>query len=148
LIEKILHEKALIFLTQREHSRHELEKKLTKFSEDVDILQQVLNALVQQDLLSDARFTEQYIRMRARRGFGPQRIEQELKQRGISSELIEQYLDQGDIDWYEKTQSTWQKKFKKMPKEYQERMKQMRFLQYRGFTTEQIQMLFANETFR
>ena len=81
--------------------------------------------------------------MRANRGFGSERIAQELKQRGVVAELIDEYLNKGNIDWNERLQSTWQKRFKTRPKDYQEQSKQMRFLLYRGFTMEQIQELFS-----
>lgn len=141
----ILHDKALLYLSQREHSRHELDQKLAKCSEHAEMRQEVLDALVQQNLLSDERFTEQYIRMRARRGFGPQRIEQELRQRGVSCDLIEQSLQHADIDWDENTYAIWEKKFKTMPDDYKQRSKQMHFLQYRGFTTEQIRTVFEDK---
>lgn len=139
-----LYNKALTYLANREHSRLELAQKLEKNCEDVNLIQQVLDQLTQQNLLSDQRFAEQYVRMRVNRGFGSQRIEQELKQRGISAELIAQSLQQDEIDWYEQTRKAWQKRFKTLPKDLQERAKQVRFLLYRGFTSEQINELLSS----
>ena len=138
-----LYNKALTYLANREYSRLELAQKLEKNGDDVNLIQQVLDQLVQQNLLSDERFAEQYVRIRANRGFGPQRIKQELKQRGISVELVAQSLQQDQIDWYKQMQRAWQKRFKTLPKDLQERAKQVRFLLYKGFTSEQVNELLS-----
>lgn len=140
---------AVKLLAQREHSRFELQRKLIHkgFSEQCII--QTLQTLLEQGLQSDERFVEAYVQMRLRRGYGPVRIAGELRERGVADELIQKHLqldnDKDKEDWQQQIVSVWQKKFRSIkPKDFAERAKQMRFLQYRGFNGEQIKWLFTS----
>ena len=96
-------------------------------------------------LQSDERFTETYIHYRIEKGYGPLRIRQELRERGVPDEIVELCLEQLDPDWQNFIAGVREKKFgKKSPADYKERAKQSRFLQYRGFTGEQINRLFRH----
>lgn len=133
--------KALHLLSRREHTRQEINSKLKTKAEDSNVLSNVLDALEQERLQSDERFAESYIRMRANRGYGPSRIKQELREKGVSIEEIKLALDASDYDWGELASSARTKKFgSQKPKEANERSKQMRFLLYRGFNNEQIKV--------
>lgn len=133
---------ALNLLARREHSKAELQKKLLAREFLREEVEEVTAALQSENLQSDERFAEAYINMRANRGFGPARISRELQERGVNDNLISEYLS--NIDWQAKAKDVWQKKFRsKYPKDFAERAKQMAFLQYRGFITEQIQVLFT-----
>ena len=80
---------------------------------------------------------------RISRGYGPTRIRQELQERGITNELVETTFEIMDEDWIENLKAVREKKFgEALPNDYKEKMKQSRFLQYRGFTSEQINRLF------
>ncbi len=122
-------------LARREHSRRELLHKLQLRFSDIDLIEETLNKLVDAGWLNEFRFVEAYIRSRAARGFGPMRIRQELLQRGIVDELIEEKLyNLSDINWQELAEQVRVKKFgEEKPKQYSERMKQLKFLHYRGF---------------
>ncbi len=132
--------KALELLSRREHSCSELQLKLAKRGYDADEISQVLNAMIEAGLQSDARFSESYVRLRASKGFGPSRIRQELLMRQISEELIDLSLFAQEIDWIAQARMAKCKKFgRDLPEEFAEKIKQMKFLQYRGFDTVQIQ---------
>ncbi len=136
---------ALRLLARREHSRFELRKKLIEREIALDIIEPLLTQLVTQGVLSDQRFVENYIRARVNKGYGPVRIAAELNQRGITADLIDELLDPHAELWLEKINSVKHKRFGKIiPKDFNERAKQMRFLQYRGFTIEQIQQIFRD----
>ena len=99
----------------------------------------VVDELLEKKYLSNERFTETYVRSRANRGFGPVKIKSELKDKGISSGLIQDHLDQGSSLWFDNAKSEYQKKFGSTPVEnYNVWTKRARFLQSRGFTMEQI----------
>lgn len=134
---------ALGLLARREHSRRELQQKLIqKFSADSrQLIAAALDLLIEQGLLSDERFTEAYVNMRARKGYGPERIAQELSEKGIEVEMASRYLEAG-TDWQELLKQTWQKKFNRLPLDFQEKAKQMRFLHYRGYSADTINRLF------
>ena len=98
----------------------------------------VIDELAEQGWQSDQRYTEQYIAMRTRKGFGPVRIQNELEQRGIEEVSASQAMR--DLTWQDAIASTYRKKYNTRPiTDWSDRAKRMRFLQYRGFTTEQIQ---------
>ena len=137
-----LRKKALDLLARREHSRKELETKLTQkcAPEQGHAIAPVLDRLVEQGLLSDARFAEAYVNMRARKGYGPVRIAMELNEKGVTTALVEQALAERE-DWYELLEDTWRKKFRSSPTDFAEKAKQMRFLQYRGHRSDDIRQL-------
>jgi regulatory protein len=90
--------------------------------------------LIANGYLDEHRFTEAYIRSRRERGYGPMRIGLELEARGISADLIQQHLDMNDPDWVIRKEQVRQKRFGTTePKDFPEKARQLRFLQYRGF---------------
>ena len=136
---------AIYSLAMREHSRQEIYKKLSrkKFSEGVDI-NRLLDELEENNYLNEQRFTESFIRSRAQRGQGLLKISNELRQRGINSELINQALNILDIDWYELASEQRKKKFgDSLPEDYKEKTRQMRFLSGRGFDSEIIRSIIS-----
>lgn len=131
---------ALKLLSRREHSRGEMQEKLARKGCQPGLVDQVVQQLTTERLLSEDRFVESYVRARRRRGYGPARIREELRQRAVDKDTIEPWLDAGSRDWLEDLRRARCKKFgAKMPGDFSERARQARFLQYRGFTTEQIQ---------
>lgn len=108
----------------------------------------MLTLLAQQNLQSDERFTEDFIHSRINRGQGPIRIQAELRERGSSDELINEFLDFSDAIWSEQVDEVRRKRFgHALPEEYQTRAKQARFLQNRGFTSEQIRRALGQSDF-
>ena len=146
-----LYNVAVGLLTRRDHSIKELRQKLTNkhasgFESEVvfgQALNTVIDKLVDQGYLDEQRFVASYARYRAGSGFGPGRIHMELKERGIDPVLIDATLDDlsSSIDWHEVLHRTWEKKFRQPPLDFPEKVKQMRFLSYRGFTEAQIHEL-------
>ncbi len=127
---------AMNLLARREHLRQELALKLGKRfgSEAANDIAAVLDDLEAEGLQSDPRFTEAYIRQRISKGYGPDRIRQELRQKGVDSELLELALEDVDTDWVERAAEVRLKKFGKTPPpDFKEKARQMRFLNYRGF---------------
>ncbi len=105
-----------------------------------EIAAQAVSALEAEHLLSDERFVETLISARKRRGYGPLRIRRELQEKGIAEEAIERWLDTGSVEWLNEIRRVHRQKFGgRAPKSLSERAKQARFLQYRGFTFDQIQ---------
>ncbi|MEA3243382.1 MAG: regulatory protein RecX [Pseudomonadota bacterium] len=135
---------ALRLLARREHSELELRHKLIGRSFADTIVDVVVVQLLDQGLLSDQRFAEVYARGRFERGYGPLRIRAELRERGVSGDLTEQNLAELSRSWVESASRQRSKRFgRQFPGDYRERAKQMRFLQQRGFTSDQIQTVFA-----
>ena len=124
--------KIMDFLAIREHSAKEVYKKLCNKVESLDILSQAIDKLIMEGLLDDKRFAEQYLHSRINKGFGPLRIKQELKNKGVNILEIESLID--SKDWTSKARQVLQKKIKHMTSlESKEILKLKRFLNYRGF---------------
>jgi regulatory protein len=126
--------KAMNLLARREHSQAELQRKLVAKGFAPNAVNAVMQELMRANLQSDARFTASYIRSRMHQGFGPLKIQYELRAKGIDSAI-----NSNDAIWLQKAQEIWQKKFgNNTAKDLQSRAKQIRFMQYKGFTSEQI----------
>ena len=135
--------RAVNLLARREHSQTELRTKLLKAEFDINEINDVLDKLAAKDIQSDTRFAENYIRYRAQRGYGSQKINLELKERGVDKQTIVNAIQEAEIDWFDLAISARRKRFgEQVPDNIKDRAKQQRFLQYRGFTHEQI-----NESF-
>ncbi|MFI4954943.1 MAG: regulatory protein RecX [Gammaproteobacteria bacterium] len=134
--------RALNLLARREHSERELYLKLIARDFAEEVILQVIQQLVAKNFLSDLRFAELYVQQRARKGYGPLRIQQELQQRGVQVELIEQTLAAYHSEWVGNAQQAWQKYMRLHPQA--EFTKQQKFLLYRGFSFEQIRAAIKN----
>lgn len=128
---------AMNILARREHSRKEVrDKLLQKFDPTTELLEPVLDQLVADDLLSDQRFSEAFVRWRVGKGQGPVRIHMELRERGVDGDAV---LRECDVDWFALVVEVAHKRFGESPAtDPKQRAKRMRFLQYRGFTGEHI----------
>lgn len=129
---------ALAALARREHSAHELRRKLLDQGHDSVEVDRVLTGLIRDNLLSDERYTEAYISSRVLKGYGPRYIAAALRERGVSSELIQQSVDGNDPVWRQRAADARRKRFGALPGAYPEKARQMRFLETRGFSAEQI----------
>jgi regulatory protein len=126
-------------LARREHSCHELEQKLLHKGCSAPLVHTVIADLKAQRLVSDERYTETWVRARRGRGYGPVRIRQELQEKGVEAELIATHLDFSDPVWRDEARDARAKRFgARLPAAAPERAKQMRFLQSRGFTFDQV----------
>jgi len=129
-----LRARALQALARREFSRVELRGKLIAHILEEDNVEALLDDLEKRGWLSDERALEQTVRIRSAR-FGTQRITHELRQKGISEELINASIPNLKEVELDTARNVWQRKFGKHPQDQKEKMKQMRFLQSRGFST-------------
>jgi regulatory protein len=106
------------------------------------IIQSVIDDLATEGLQSDERFTEVYVRSYIQKGQGPTKIRMNLKQLGIESHLIDEYLYSEDIDWYENIKTVFSRKFSHSElMDSKQKSRVYRFLQSRGFTQDQISSL-------
>lgn len=137
--EKTVEAAAVALLARREHSVAELKRKLLSKRHPAAIVETVVAKLAAKNLASDARFTTNFVHHHARRGQGPARIRAELRQQGITNDSIGQALAASGIDWADLAITVRQRKFgADLPGSMAERAKQARFLQYRGFNSDQI----------
>ena len=131
------------FLARREHTTKEIFIKLENRVESIDILSAEIKKLEEDGLLDNQRFAEQYIHSRSTKGYGPLRIKQELKQRGVNENISQPILN--NIDWTSLAIGVLKKKVKhEFPKETKPVLKLKKFLNYRGFDFSQIEQAFSS----
>lgn len=137
--ERTVRTAALALLAGRDFARNELAQRLLRRGYPAAIVTAVVEGLAAQRLLSESRFVEQFIRQHAGRGHGPIRIRVELRERGVAQGDIEEGLAAATEDWAGIARETRRKRFGLSPPgDYRERARQARFLQYRGFSAEQV----------
>ncbi len=156
--------RAIGLLSQREHSRTELRRKLLRIEQqrirlaalaaadgtgegvkpgaDDDIqaspteatIDTLLDALADDGYLSESRFVESRVHARAGR-FGTQRIQQELAQHGLRMDAeLQDALRSTEL---ERAREVWLRRFGPEPAdEPSEQARQMRFLMARGFAAD------------
>lgn len=137
--------RAMQYLARREFSRAQLRGKLLVDAPadeggvplqpaDVEAL---LDDLATRGLISDERTATEFIDAKRHR-FGAQRIVRELRQKGISEELIGDALPRLRETELAAAREVWKKKFGRLPANAKEKARQARFLQSRGFAQDVI----------
>jgi regulatory protein len=128
------------FLARREYGQEELVRKLTTAGFDTDIAMTEIDRLTEEGLQSDARFAGSFVQSRINQGKGPMRIREELKEKELGGADIDQALDESGQDWFALAREVRVRKFgSDLPTDFPEKARQMRFLQYRGFDSDQVQ---------
>src|SRR6185312_3540794 len=125
--------RALRLLSQREHSRAELERKLAQYEEEPGTLARALDELAAKDFISEARVVESVLHQRAPR-LGALRVRQELAQKGIAPDAIAQAVAGLQATEFERAREVWRRRFAAPAQDANERARQARFLLARGFS--------------
>jgi regulatory protein len=126
-------------LARREHTAVELRTKLLQRGYESTAVEAVLSSLQDEKLLSDARFVQEFVAARVRRGSGPMKIRAELQGRGVAGELVAEALAGLKAGSAQGADAARRKRFGATPpKDMQERARQARFLQQRGFSMDDI----------
>jgi regulatory protein len=123
---------AVRYLSRREYGVEELKRKLVQRGAQTGVAEKVVADFAEQNLVSDERFTEMYVRMRIRRLFGPLKIRGELRQRGIADHVIARAMQVDEETWFN-TAATWAAKRVRGELDFAGRAKLHRSLMNRGF---------------
>jgi len=141
-----IRERALLLLTRRDHSRRELHQKLQLKGFPPAEISPTLDRLQQDNLLNEERFITSFIRSRRAKGFGPLKICAELQKHGIDSGCILANEEWQETLWFEAAIKVRTKRFgADIPPEKQERLRQARYLQQRGFTADHIRQALSSK---
>ena len=136
---------AMRLLARREHSRAELLSKLVGRGFENDSVEELLQGLEDQDLLSDERFAMSLIASRAETGYGPKRIDLELRNRGVSEELAREALAKAEVNWGQQVTDQAVRKFGSDPAQtFPEWARRARYLERRGFGQDAIRLAIGN----
>jgi len=129
---------ALALLARREYASAELTAALVRKGYEPQVASATVAELAGEHLVDDTRYAESLVRMLAGRGQGPARIRQELRAAGLTEEQVDAALE-GGPDWQALAVQVRRRKFgADLPGEWSERARQMRFLQYRGFSGDHV----------
>ncbi len=144
-----LRRRAMDLLARREHSHVELFRKLEqRFPEAAaEQVRETIHRLAEENLQSDQRFAENYLRRRHQEGFGWLHIRANLQARGVSEEIISG-IALPEEDW---TVAAGKALSRRLDRGLTERLipgskahqRLFRFLQNRGFATETIHRALA-----
>lgn len=143
----LIRQHAISLLARREHAQYELQRKLLAKGYELSDILDVLEELKSEGLQSDHRYCEAFVRSRAVKGHGPYRIRMELQERKVDELLIDEFLYSDEQDWNQLAIDVRQKRFGNRPvTDMKDRAKQQRFLQYRGFDSDQINAAMRQQT--
>ena len=158
---------ALNLLARREHSLSELQTKLCRRFDAPDLVASIVHELQRENLQSDQRYAESLLRQRLQRGYGPARIRQDMRERGLDESAIATAHAAVEPDWFALAEDVFKRKFGSRPvgtsagdpgrqgenvagpdarreaqqAAFREKARRMRFMQYRGFATEHFRHL-------
>ncbi len=132
--------RALRLLSQREHSRAELERKLAPHEEEPGELAKALDELQARDFINDGRAIESVVHRRSGK-WGATRVKQELAAKGLTGEAVAQALAGLKDTELSRALEVWRKKFGSPAPDPQTRAKHMRFLLTRGFSADVVRQV-------
>ena len=134
--------RALRLLSQREHSRLELERKLAAHETEPGTLAKALDELQARGFISESRVVESVIHRRAAK-LGTARVKQELQAKGLSPEAMTDALEELRSTELDRAREVWARKFGETTTDPKERARQIRFLISRGFAAEVVRKIVA-----
>lgn len=145
-----LYQYALFLLSRRDYGKAELfarmKRRMYEKNDgivDEALIEGVLDKLNEQHFLDDDRVVGLLMQGYVRKGYGPLRIKQEMRQKGFAETLVDHHFSQLDVDWFDIASEVRCKKFgDEIPKDFKEKSKQIRYLQYRGFFGDMVFELF------
>ena len=121
-------------LARREHGATELRTKLEKKGFSKQEAKDALETCQNLDVQNENRYIDNYSRSRIRQGYGPLKIAQELKIKGVDGDLVFHHLKQEQDNWLDHAMQVWLKKSKgRTDLSFEEMQKMQSFLLYRGF---------------
>jgi regulatory protein len=138
---------AVTLLARREFCSIELGTRLAAQGFEPAAVRSALGELIERRYLDDERYTRQFIVTHAERGQGPLRIRRDLAGLGLPATLIETQLESHvelHGDWAALARKVLTRRFgARPPRAWPDKARRMRFLQYRGFATDDIRSTLA-----
>lgn len=126
-------------LARRDYSEYQIRCKMQAKAFSEQEIEEALAFFQGKNWQSDLRFAENYLYSRANKGYGLARIKQELKQKGVQSDVIQIALELVEIDWFALAKKTLSKKFPnyQCTKDIKQKQKIWRYMLSHGFNSEQ-----------
>ena len=134
--------RALRLLAGREHSRAELQRKLSPHEIEPGELARALDDLQAKGFINEDRVIESVVHRRAPK-MGAARVRQELQAKGLDPAAISQAVQTLQGSEVARAREVWRKKFGTPAQDATQRARQMRFLAARGFGGDVIRRVVA-----
>ncbi len=135
-------QKMAYYCAYQDRCHFEVEKKLREFVLIPEAKDEILLYLMKENYLNEERYARSYARGKFyMKGWGRNKIRQHLKQKQIGEKLILLGLEEiDDKDYQKKLAELYESYFEKQKglKEYQRKVKTIRYLLSRGFEYEEI----------
>lgn len=129
-------------LAGREHSRAELQRKLSPHEIEPGELARALDDLQAKGFINEDRVIESVVHRRAPK-MGAARVRQELQAKGLDPAAISQAVQTLQGSEVARAREVWLKKFGTPAQDATQRARQMRFLAARGFGGDVIRRVVA-----
>jgi len=123
-------------LGRREYSVFELDRRIRQKWLEATEVDELIAALVEENLVSDERYAEAFVRFRIQRYQGPLKIKAALRTKGISDALISRELNAHSEEWTELA-AQWLERQNPGSIDFEKKKKYYRRLTSRGFTHDQ-----------
>ena len=135
--------KALQILAKREYAVAELRLKLLQKFDQIELVDQAVNYCIANNYVSDTRYAEHFVWVKAKYGWGPLYLRAKLDAWQIDGVIIDKALAQKtEIDWIF-VGLTWVKKHDVIDNVYGFSNKQIQKLMRRGFEFDMIKKIQA-----
>jgi regulatory protein len=145
-LDRSAYDRALGMLARREYSQRELRTRLERAGCDEDESESALRRLQTQHYQDDDRFGEMIVRARVGQGYGPARIQAELRSHGLGDPPIRALIEGAAVDWEALAAAQLRKKYGTRPvADYAERGKRAAFLLRRGFSAATVRIVTHSE---
>jgi len=140
-----LRQAAIALLARRDYASTALQSALEARGHDRDGVAALIATLRSERLVDDDRYAANYVAYHAERGQGPVRISSALRAVGLPETTIGPALA-SVTDWRARAARQRARKFgRSLPTSWAERARQARFLQYRGFSSDDIRSVLGTD---
>ncbi|HSG04545.1 MAG TPA: regulatory protein RecX [Marinobacterium sp.] len=126
-------------LARRDYPRSQLQQKLQQRECPAEIAESLLNQFAAAGYQSDQRFVDAQVRQRLEQGQGRRKIEYDLRQKGVSAEMINTTLNNLDCKENQRALEYYKRRYGDRPAtDQKERAKRFRHMAGRGFGFDEI----------
>ena len=147
-LKKAMHA-AVHLLALRSHTAYEIKQKLKKRGFSMEAISRTISECTRLNYLNDTDYARFYFESLTAKGYGPHRIRNAMRQKGLSGEIIQQIFIEQDAEHgeLENCRRAFHKKIAtfhhlKNPKKRREKI--YRYLYQRGFTGSVIREVMGN----
>ncbi len=129
---------ALSYLSYKDRTKREVIRKLKEKGFNKDVTKKTLMFLIQYGYINDLEFSKKFVKQRVcSKGYGRFKVVRELREKGISDEIIEVVTENIQEDEIETAFKYGLKKAKNLDlSEYKDKQKLYAYLQRRGYSYE------------